>query len=283
MITLKNDQMQVGISTYGAELKSIVCNGVEYMWNSDPSVWDRCAPMCFPICSNLKNNKFTFEGKEYTLEKHGYANSADFEVEKFDDASVTLLHRSNDETLKKYPFEYELRVIYTLSEKSLKVDYAVTNTGKTTMYYNVGAHEGYATPEGISEYAIIFDDDEVLKNYLCCGPLMSEEYEELRCPFGVFQLDEKYYDGKSLIFENFKSRGVTLRHRTGRRAVRIEFPDFPYLLFWHFVGSEFMCIEPWNGLPDVVGSGYEIENKVGIRAVPVGQTEVTSHTITVLK
>ena len=189
------------------------------------------------------------------------------------------MHKSDDETRSQYPFDYELRVIYTLSERSLKVDYAVTNTGVKIMYYNVGAHEGYATPEGISEYAIIFDDDEVLKNYLCRDGLLSEEYEEIPCPFGLFQLNEKYFDGKSLIFENFKSRAVTLRHRTGRRAIRVEFPDFPYLLFWHFVGSEFMCIEPWNGLPDVIGSGYEIERKVGMRAVSAGKTDFHAHMV----
>ena len=84
-------------------------------------------------------------------------------------------------------------------------------------------------------------------------------------------LREKYFDRKSLIFENFNSRSVILRHKGGERALRVDFPDFPYLLLWHFVGADYMCIEPWNGLPDVEGSGYEISEKFAVRCVKKGE------------
>ena len=44
-----------------------------------------------------------------------------------------------------------------------------------------------------------------------------------------------------------------------------------------------MCIEPWNGLPDVAGSSYEISEKVAVRRVRAGECETTVHTITILK
>ena len=151
------------------------------------------------------------------------------------------------------------------------------------MYYNVGAHEAYCTPEGVGEYDIVFERDDVLKNYLVRGEVMTDTYEELAIPNGVLALDEKYFDRKSLIFENFNSRSVILRHKGGERALRVDFPDFPYLLLWHFIGADYMSIEPWNGLPDVEGSGYEISEKFAVRCVKKGEYEKTSHTITVLK
>ena len=40
--------------------------------------------------------------------------------------------------LKQYPFEFELRVIYTLSGKTLSVKYDVTNKSDVDMYYGIG-------------------------------------------------------------------------------------------------------------------------------------------------
>ena len=70
-------------------------------------------------------------------------------MESASDTSAVFLHCSDNETKEVYPFDYELRVIFTLVGKSLKIDYSVKNTGKGNMYFNIGGHEGYATPEGI--------------------------------------------------------------------------------------------------------------------------------------
>lgn len=83
------------------------------------------------------------------MPKHGYVRFKTFEVENKTDDSVVFSHKSDDETKESFPFEYELRVIYTLKGKSLKVDYSVINLTDNTMYFSIGSHEGYYTPEGI--------------------------------------------------------------------------------------------------------------------------------------
>lgn len=84
------------------------------------------------------------------MPKHGYVRFKTFEVENKTDDSVVFSHKSDDETKESFPFEYGLRVIYTLNGKSLKVvDYSVINLTDNTMYFSIGSHEGYYTPEGI--------------------------------------------------------------------------------------------------------------------------------------
>ena len=84
---------------------------------------------------------FIFEGKEYTLEKHGFARFKTFCVESQTDTSAVFLHKSDAETKVKFPFDYELRVIYTLAEKTVKIEFSVVNKTDKTMYFNIGSHE----------------------------------------------------------------------------------------------------------------------------------------------
>ena len=73
MITLKNSMMTVDIDTNGAEIRRIIVNGEDRLWNGDPAVWHGTAPVLFPMCGGLRDDKFTHCGKEYTLQKHGFA------------------------------------------------------------------------------------------------------------------------------------------------------------------------------------------------------------------
>ncbi len=280
MITLKNQQLTVQIAELGAEIKSVVCNEKEYMWNARAEVWGNSAPICFPICGGLKEDKFIFEGREYTLNKHGYGKFTEFEVEEACDNRAVFLHRSNEETKVKFPFDYELRVIYTVSDNSLKIEYNVKNLSGKTMYCNIGSHEAYYTPEGIEEYDVIFDEDDTLINHVLYGNLLSEQKQVLLKEAKVFPLYDKYFIVDALVFKGFRSRGATLKNRKNGRAVKVDFPDCPYFLLWHKHGAPFICLEPWNGIPDVVGSSYELTEKEGITALEADKTYINTHTIT---
>ena len=80
MITIKNEFITASINELGAELRSLIANGKEYIWEGKPEVWAGACPLMFPICGGLKDDKYIFEGKEYTLEKHGYARFKTFSV-----------------------------------------------------------------------------------------------------------------------------------------------------------------------------------------------------------
>ena len=77
-IKISNGEITAVISTRGAELKSVVKNGREFIWEGDPNVWAGQAPLLFPICGGLKDDKYVLGGNEYTLEKHGFARFKEF-------------------------------------------------------------------------------------------------------------------------------------------------------------------------------------------------------------
>ena len=283
MITLKNKFLTASINEVGAELKSLTFDGKEYIWEGRSEVWAGSSPLLFPICGGLKDDKFTYKGKEYTLKKHGYARFTTFEIENKTDSSVVFLHKSDEETKKSFPFDYELRVIYTLDGKTVKVDYSVKNLTDDNMYFSIGSHEGYYTPEGIEDYDVIFPQNETLNAYVLYGNLLSNQQLPILKDSNILPLYDKYFTVDALVFRDLKSRSATLRNRKTGKAVRVDFPDADYFLLWHKPSSPYMCLEPWSGIPDIVGSSYDITEKEGIIALESGREYKSSHTLNIVE
>jgi len=281
MVTLHNEFLTAQINEMGAELKSLVYNETEYLWEGRPEVWGSSAPIMFPICGGLKNDKYIYEGKEYTLGKHGYAKMTLFSVEKSTDTEAVFLHVSDEETKKAFPFDYELRVIFTLEGKTLKTVYSVLNKTGKTMYFNIGAHEGYYTPEGIEDYDVVFPQKETLVANVLYGNLLSNQPLPILKDSDVLPLYDKYFTIDALVFKTFKSRSATLRNRRTGRGIRIDFPDANYFLLWHKPAAPYICVEPWNGVPDIVGSDYDITKKEGITALAADAEFTYTHSMTV--
>ena len=70
---LQNASITAKVESYGAELRSVVKGGCEYLWQGDPAYWAGQAPILFPICGRLVEGKYTFEGKTYEMTLHGFA------------------------------------------------------------------------------------------------------------------------------------------------------------------------------------------------------------------
>ena len=93
MVNLKNNILSVDIDTLGAEIKRITVNGEDRLWSGDPAIWHGTAPVLFPMCGGLRDDKFTHGGKEYHLAKHGFAKKMNFEVESKTETAAVFIRR----------------------------------------------------------------------------------------------------------------------------------------------------------------------------------------------
>lgn len=277
-IVISNEKIRCVISTMGAEIQSITKNDKELIWEGNPQVWSGKSPVLFPICGGLKDDKYIYNGKEYTLPKHGFGRRSEFEIEKAEQNKATFLLCSSEETRKNYPFDFEFRVTYTLSECEIKVEYNVTNTGENDMYFSVGSHEAYACPEGIEEYSIVFEKEESLNSSILNGNML--EYNTICIEKNTSMLPLKYefFAVDALVFLDVKSRKVTLMH-SGEKVVSVDFDGADYLLLWTKPDGKYICIEPWCGLPDFIDSDYDITKKRGILCIKPNETTVKTHTL----
>ncbi|MBQ7976532.1 MAG: aldose 1-epimerase family protein [Clostridia bacterium] len=280
-ICISNNQLNVTISTLGAEMISIQKAGKELLWQGDPSVWTGHAPVLFPVCGGLKDSKFIFEGKEYTQPRHGFARTKEFQLEASDCDMATFLLTSDEETLKNYPFEFEFRITYKLSGTKLSVEYNIKNTTNKTMYFSVGSHEAYNCPEGIEEYSVIFEKPEDLR-YNSLTPEGQLIYETKTLGDGVTELPlkYKYFEKDALVFTGIKSRKAVLKNNKTGYSIEVAFPGKDYFLLWTKPNGKYICLEPWCGITDFVDSNYDITKKKGINALEANQSFIREHTIT---
>lgn len=282
MIQLQNEYLTANFNEIGAELKSLMMDGREYIWPGHPEIWKSSCPVLFPVCGGMKDNKYTYKGKEYPMTRHGFVRTRPFTVESLSDTRVVFLNKSDAETKAMYPFDYELRLSYTLQEKSVQIEYFVKNLTEETMYFSIGSHEGYLTPGGVEDYDVIFPQKETLNTYVLSGTILSNETMPILKEQAVLPIYEKYFMIDTLVFKDLQSKSATLRNRKTGRAIRVDFPDAENFMIWHNPGAPYLCLEPWNGVADIVGSSYAIEEKEGIRTLSAGETYHNTHTITIV-
>ena len=114
MIELKNEQLAIRIAELGAELQSVKdSEGREYMWQAGAE-WPRHSPILFPIVCSVNNNTYVVDGQEYHLPRHGFARDTAFTVISQTDQRVTLALHESEDTLKVYPFRFNLAITYRL-------------------------------------------------------------------------------------------------------------------------------------------------------------------------
>ena len=62
IVTLKNEELTVKISTLGAEIQSIEDkNRVERLWQGDPAIWKGRAPILFPVAGGFKDDGYELD------------------------------------------------------------------------------------------------------------------------------------------------------------------------------------------------------------------------------
>lgn len=283
-ITIKNENLTVEISTYGAELQSVKgTDGAELLWCGDPEIWSGKAPVLFPICGGLKEDKYKLGGEEYSLPKHGFARISEFECEFNSDACAVFLLTSTAETLAQYPFEFEFRITYTLKEKSIDVKYEVKNLSDRTMYFSLGAHESYSCPGGIEEYSICFDKPQTLNASRIDGNLLAYTTDNIITDINILNLKQEYFAVDALVFTDIDFERVSLKKNDGTREIIVDFPGYKYLLLWTKPNADYICIEPWCGIPDRIDSDCDFTKKEGIIALEPQNTYSNKHTVTVVK
>ncbi|MBQ3079406.1 MAG: aldose 1-epimerase family protein [Clostridia bacterium] len=281
MIQLKNDILTVEISPVGAEIHHVIDkNGVERIWQNESGAWDSHTPLLFPIAGAIKDDTWYYEGKPYKMTKHGFVRRETFEVEEADESRAVLALTGEKMKHDGYPFDVELRVIYTLSGNSVIVDYKVTNVSDKEAYFSVGAHEGYACPGGIEKYELVFPEDDELDQTLLNGSLLRHETAAWKLDNHVLNVKPEDFKNDALSFLSAKSRVVTLRAKDGSRSVTVDFNGFDTLFIWQKVGEDYLCIEPWCNAPDFEDADQQLVNKPGMMKVEKGESRKVTHTLT---
>ena len=286
--SIQSGTLYIDIDDQGAELKSLYSKktNTEYLWQGNAAIWERQAPVLFPIVGRLKNNQYTYGDKTYEMPPHGFVFDAPFSAEVIGENGIAFIYEDTKETRAIYPFSFTLQVIFVVNWNKLEVVYQVINRTNGPMYFSFGSHEGYCCPradgEAFSDYYLEFDHDADYTSLTVSpdGLLIKEPIQitqnERRLP-----LSYDLFDDSSLVFADIPSGKVVLGSTKTPAKIEINYESAPNLVVWSQTDAPYVCKEPWHGLPDFEDASGDLTKKPGIIQIEKGGTYNWRHTITV--
>lgn len=227
-------------------------------------------PILFPICGNLPDNIFIYQGQQYSLKQHGFARDLPWIVttqDTDDSARLTLVLTSNDQTRAVYPFEFQLSFTYQLQGNKLKIIQNITNYSSQRMPFSVGFHPYFWTKD---QTKLEFD-------------LPSSEYQDQISkqvyPFsGEFDLTQDEID---VAFKSITRSSASLRDLQRCYQITITYSQlYSTLVFWTVKGKEYVCIEPWSAPRNALNTGEQLNyiepNHTYKASVEMNYTQISS-------
>jgi galactose mutarotase-like enzyme len=269
MITLENETASATIRSFGAELTSLFnkYTGLEYIWQAGKE-WPKSSPVLFPVVGSLKNGSYIYDGNSYPLDRHGFARTREFKVEYVDETTAVFVLVSDDETLKIYPFPFELKIIYTLIGGELKVVYEVTNTGNSDIYFSLGAHPAFKVPlndaYAYKDYYLEFSKTETIERWMLNDGLLGVSSVPFLNNENILPLKKELFADDAIVLKNLFSNRISIKNNKDEHGMHFNFSGYPYFGIWAAKGADFVCLEPWMGITDNMGSSGKLEEKEGI-------------------
>lgn len=277
--TIETSRLRVSIKTKGAELYSVVNKetGLEYMWGGDPTFWGKTSPVLFPIVGALKNDTYLFNNHAFNLARHGFARDFEFEADESVEDRIVLTLNATSLSLEKYPFQFQLKIGYTVEGNFLLVNYGVQNTGPQEMYFSIGGHPAFKVPlvnaTAYSDYYLVFNKIENSPRWpISSGGLIGSAPVPFLNNSDRIDLNKNLFNQDALVFKNLQSDMVSLKSTGHDHGLDFHFNGFPFLGIWAAKNADFVCIEPWCGIADAETHDQKLISKEGIEKIAVGES-----------
>lgn len=269
--TAENEYFLLGVKEMGAELTSLKSKKTqkEYIWCGNTDIWYGQSPILFPIIGRLLDDKYRLDGKEYTMPKHGIVRKRPFKLYEKGEGSLTFLISDDEETLKEYPYHFDLFVKFELSENGLSVTHTVVNKNEGEMYYSFGAHPAFNCKIGDT---LEFEKSQTLRTERIDHEsiLIEETFPVIENDNKIVLTDDLFNDD-ALILSDYDATSISLVSE-GKKVLDFKF-DSPVLGIWAKPGAPYVCLEPWWGINDSYDKKNDLSEKRLIMKLEKGEKE----------
>ena len=233
----------------GATLVSLQKDGREFIYRDDENLESperpRCGiPFLFPIFGRLQDSSYTWDGKQYPMEIHGFGHTTPWQVSSHTEDTLCLTLEASHDTLSQYPFPFRVSLTFQVSEGTLTIAQKYENPGTKPMPYNYGFHPYFLAekPEDIRVETTaqpLFD--------FAAGPKpFGSDSIRLSVPQGAPET------GAALMGVT----GPTILHWEDGRKLTMTFDEsFHTHVLWTQAGKHFLCVEPVNGTANGLNTG----------------------------
>lgn len=284
---LQNNVISITVNSLGAELKSLkkLDTGREYMWCGDAEYWGRTSPILFPFVGGLRNREYRTKGNTYSMIQHGFARDMEFALLSRTDEEIWFELASDEETLKKYPYRFVLKLGYRIEGRQVIVQWKVDNPGRENLPFSIGGHPAFYCPiePGTSQSECFLDFgnvEEIVSTCINEKGLAAKNKDVYRLTEGRLALEEHLFDHDALVVEDRQTNMVSLCGKDKSPYLKVMM-DAPLFGVWSPPGKKapFVCIEPWYGRCD--GEDFEgtLEERKWGNLIQPGETWSASYVI----
>ncbi|WP_442545077.1 aldose 1-epimerase family protein [Arthrobacter sp. KN11-1C] len=247
-VQLQTDRLRAVLDSQGAELVSLQDNtGRELLWTAGPE-WPRHAPILFPVIGRLVSDVLRHRGTEYPMTQHGFARDCGFAVLEATDQTVRFLLSNSPATEAMFPYPFSLEIDWSLDGPSLDLAITLTNTGKEHLPASLGWHPAFRW-DPTPGWHLLFDAQETDKiRRVNANVQLKEAADPTPVRDKILPLTEDEFAHGAIIFESLQSRTIRYISPTGP-VFDLAFAGFTHFTVWKQTGANFICLEPWAGLP----------------------------------
>lgn len=291
-VNLKSGELTATINTMGAQLSSLALGGNEYLWQADPEVWGKHAPILFPIVGSIRDNKAESAQGPISLGRHGFARDNEHAIVSQSDEAVTFELTDSEATRALYPYAFKLNMTYALTgPASLTQTFRVENTGDVDLPFSVGGHPAFNVPapgtegESFDDYELAFTKPwSCVVPKICDGGLLTYRTAEMILDRSdTLPVNRELFSSDAVVLSNVPDDTLTLRSRVSGHGVKIDFPGFKYIGIWSARGNApFVALEPWTGHATLDAEDNVFEHKRNITILAPGEVDERSFTVTLI-
>ncbi|KAF3885042.1 MULTISPECIES: aldose epimerase family protein [Nostocales] len=206
-------------------------------------------PILFPICGNLPDNLYTYNGQEYTLKQHGFARDLPWSVVgeevSQDKATLAIALSSNEQTRAHYPFEFQIVFTYKIEGHTLEIRQEYKNLSSEAMPFSIGFHPYFVT-----------SDKTQLEFEIPSNQYQDQITKEVHSFNGTFDYNADVID---VAFKHLNGKLATVSDRSRKLKLEMEYDEiYSTLVFWTVKGKDFYCLEPWSAPRNALNTGESL-------------------------
>jgi galactose mutarotase-like enzyme len=200
------------------------------------------------------------------LPQHGFARDLKFNVTAQGSNTLEYTLESNANTQSVFPFSFQFKILYILSNHTLTTRFTTVNTGNSQMLYSFGAHPAFNCPmlpgTCLDDYAIKFYNTNLVHTLLAEG-LRTSIQKPVCLQNGALPLHPTLFDNDALVFENNQITAVSLLFGQ-YPLLTLNCKNWPYFGIWSKSAAPFICFEPWHGVADHIATDTQWALKPGL-------------------
>ena len=285
--TIHNEFLTLTVDTHGAEAVSLKNSaGEEILWQADPEIWKRHAPILFPWTGKLTGGTFRHNGKTYKGGQHGFARDLEHTLLKAEGDTIQMELRSTEATrTERFPFDFILTSTFRLDGRTLHHTLTVQNPPEAAeeLRFGIGYHPAFAIPfddrHTTEDYEFRFDQPESpiilsaqpngLLNGTCSYQWKNQQ---------VIPLTDDLFANDSFCMAGLRTKTLGIYEKDTGRSIVCEVSGYPYTLIWSSSVKpvRFVCIEPWHSLPGAESDPQEWEQRAAAACLAPGETFTTT-------